>query len=346
MVILSSEKLNALTRQIFVEKGASYRDAGIVSELLVKANLAGHDSHGVIRIASYLKAIDDGKLNPRAKGVIEGDHDAVTTINGNWGFGQVVATDGMRTAIEKAKKFGVSAVTIYNCWHIGRMADYCLMAVEQGMIGMTAVNSVPSVSPFGGVERIFNPSPLGAGVPSGAEREFMLDISMSVCAQGKIDVKRARGEQLPAGWIIDKDGKPSTNPADFYDGGSILPVGGDVGYKGYGLAFLIDILSGALTGNGCASSPGFRGGNGVFMLVLDVSRFVDLDVFKERMREVTARVKTSRKAPNVSDILIPGEPEFMTEEARLRDGIFIEDSTWGTISDIAKSLGIPIPILS
>jgi hydroxycarboxylate dehydrogenase B len=343
MVVISPQTLDSLTRQIFVQKGANSREAGIVSGLLVKANLAGHDSHGVIRIDGYLKAIDDGKLNPKASGVIEADFGAISLVNGNWGFGQVVASDAMQTAIEKARKYGVSAVSIYNCWHIGRMADYCLMAVEQGMIGITTVNSTSLVSPFGGVDRMFNPSPIGAGVPSGAEHPFMLDISMSVCAGGKIDVKKARGEKLPAGWIIDKNGKPSTDPADFYDGGSILPIGGEVGYKGYGLAFLIDILSGALSGNGCASSPEFRGGNGVFMLVLDVSRFSNLDVFKERMKEVTANVKGGRKAPNVSEIMIPGEPEFMTEEAKSRDGIYIEDSTWQTISAIAKRLGVAVP---
>jgi len=343
MVVLSPQKLEALTREIFIQKGASPRDAGIVSGLLVRANLAGHDSHGVIRISTYVKAIDDGKVNPKASGIVTADFGAVSVVNGNWGFGQVVASDAMRTAIEKARKYGLAAVSIYNCGHIGRMADYCLMAVEQEMIGIATVNSSPIVSPFGGIERMFNASPIGAGVPSGAEHPFMLDISMSVCAGGKIDVKKARGEKLPAGWIIDKDGRPSTNPDDFYEGGSILPIGGDVGYKGYGLAFLIDILSGALSGNGCASSSEFRGQNGVFMLVLDVSRFADVGVFKQRMKEVTTNVKGSRKAPNVSEIMIPGEPEFKTEEARSRDGIFIEDSTWQTISDIAKGLGVAIP---
>jgi hydroxycarboxylate dehydrogenase B len=343
MAKFSPSQLKTLTREIFVRKGASQEDAETVSDLLVRANLAGHDSHGVIRVSSYVQAIDDGKLDPKAKAVIEMDSGATALINGNWGFGQVVASEAMRTAIDKGKKYGVSAVSIHNCWHVGRMADYCLMAEEQDMIGLTVVNSVPSVSPFGGVQRIFNPSPLGAAVPSGMERPFMLDISMSVCAQGKIDLKRARGESLPPGWIIDRNGNPSVDPNDFYEGGSILPIGGDVGYKGYGMAFLIDILSGALSGSGCASSPDFKGGNGVFMLALDVARFGDLEGFKGRMKEVITNVKTSRRAPNVSQIMIPGEPEFVTEEERRVNGIFVEDPTWDAISKVAKSLGVPIP---
>ena len=343
MVTIQADPLRMLTQEIFVKKGASPEDAAVVSELLVKANLAGHDSHGVIRIEGYVKAIDEKKLDPRAKGVLESDGGATALINGNWGFGQVVATEAMRKAIEKGKKYGVSAVSIYNCGHIGRMADYCLMAEEQDMIGMAMVNSVASVSPFGGVDRIFNPSPIGAAVPAGTARPFMLDISMSVCAQGKIEVKKARGEKLPQGWIIDRDGRPSTNPEDFYDGGSILPIGGDVGYKGYGLAFLVDILSGALSGSGCASSPEFRGGNGVFMLTLDIARFGRIGAFKSRMEEVISKVKTSKKAPGTSEIMIPGEPEFKTEESRLQNGIFVEDSTWEKISDIARELGIAPP---
>jgi LDH2 family malate/lactate/ureidoglycolate dehydrogenase len=340
MVTVQYDQLRTLTQEIFVKKGASPEDAAVVSELLVRANLAGHDSHGVIRIEGYVKAIDDKKLDPRAKGVIERDDGATALINGNWGFGQVVATDAMKTAIEKGKKYGVSAVSIYNCGHIGRMADYCLMAEEQDMIGIAMVNSTASVSPFGGVDRILNPSPIGAGVPSGTKRPFVLDISMSVCAQGKIEVKRARGEKLPQGWIIDANGRPSVEPDDFYNGGSILPIGGDVGYKGYGLAFLVDILSGALGGSGCASSPEFLGGNGVFMLTLDVARFGPVGAFERRMEEVITNVKTSKKAPGVKEIMIPGEPEYLTEETRLRDGIFIEDPTWDKISEIARGLGV------
>jgi hydroxycarboxylate dehydrogenase B len=343
MVILSASQIKTLTREIFVKKGASQDDAEIVSELLVRANLAGHDSHGVIRVSGYVQAIDEGKLDPKAKAVVEIDEGATALINGNWGFGQVVASQAMKTAIGKGKKYGVSAVSIHNSWHVGRMADYCMMAEEQGMIGLMVVNSVPSVSPFGGVQRIFNPSPLGAAVPSGMERPFLLDISMSVCAQGKIDLKKARGETLPPGWIIDRNGNPSVDPNDFYEGGSILPIGGDVGYKGYGLAFLVDILSGALSGSGCASSPEFKGGNGVFMLALDVAHFGGLDGFRSRMKEVITTVKTSRTAPNVSKIMIPGEPEFMTEEDRQANGIFVEDPTWDKISTIAGSLGVAVP---
>lgn len=339
-----ADQLKSMAEEIFSKKGAPEEHARLVSELLVRANLAGHDSHGVVRIPWYVSLIDEGRLDPKARAVIEVDRGAIGLANGNSGFGQVVATQVMENAIEKAAQFGVSAYSIHNCGHVGRMADYSLMAEERGMIGITMVNSIPVVAPFGGVERMFNPSPLGAALPAGADRNpFLLDISMSTCAEGKITVTKARGGRLPPGWIIDKDGTPSTDPEDYFNGGSILPIGGNVGYKGYGLAFLVDILAGALSGNGTASSGEFRGGNGVLMLVIDVRSFGPLDVFERRVAQTIDRVRNSKKAPGVKEILIPGDPEFLEEQKRLKEGVFVEDLTWNKISSLASTLGVPIP---
>lgn len=328
-----------------MKKGASEENARTVAKLLVNADLAGHDSHGVYRIPSYVKFIEEGKVNPTAKGVLEVDRESVGLFNGEWGFGQVVATEAMKEAIKKARNYGTSAVGIHNCGHIGRMADYCLMALEKDMIGMTMSNASGWMAPFGGVERIFNPCPFGIGIPSGKQRPFVLDISMSVCAAGRIEVKKARGEKkLPEGWIIDKDGNPSTYIDDFFNGGSILPIGGSVAYKGYGLAFMIDILGGALTGHGCGSSADYRFGNGVFMMAVDISRFTDIDTFKMRMDQVICRVKKSKKAPGVKEIMIPGEPESLEEERRLRDGVLVPDTVWHDISDVASRLGVTTPL--
>jgi len=331
-----------------LKKGASEENARVVAKLLVNADLAGHDSHGVYRIPSYVKFVEEGKVNPTAKGVLEVDRESVGLFNGEWGFGQVVATEAMKLAIKKGREYGTSAVGIMHSGHIGRMADYCLMAVEEDMIGMIMANANPWVAPFGGAERIFNPCPFGIGIPAGKQRPFVLDISMSVCAAGKIQAKKARNEKkLPEGWIIDKDGNASTNIEDFFGGGSILPLGGSVAYKGYGLAFMIDILAGALTGHGCGSTDAYRFGNsqnGVFMIAVDISRFRDIETFKMKMDEVICRVKKSKKAPGVKEIMIPGEPESLEEEKRLRDGILIPDTVWHEISDVASRLGVTIPL--
>src|SRR5208337_7563 len=178
MPTYSATQLRTLAKQILIAESATERNAQTVATLLVRANLAGHDSHGILRIPLYVKSIENGELDPRAEGVLEIDNNAMGVFNGKSGFGQVIATNAMRIAIEKAKRYGVSTIAIHKCGHIGRMADYCLMAMQQNMIGITTANMYPIMSAFGGAERIFNASPLGAAFPTGQEMPFVLDISM------------------------------------------------------------------------------------------------------------------------------------------------------------------------
>jgi LDH2 family malate/lactate/ureidoglycolate dehydrogenase len=344
MQLYTASQLRVLTKEILVAKGAPEKIAETVANLLVRANLAGHDSHGVLRIPAYVRSIENGELDPRAEGVLEIDFNAMGVFDGQGGFGQVIATNAMRIAIEKAKRYGVAAISTYRCGHIGRMADYCMMASTENMISITAANSDPIMTAFAGIERIFNPSPLGAAFPTtNQDRPFVLDIGMGMSVEGKILVKKARGEKLSQGEIIDKHGRPSIEPTDFIDGGSILPFGGTLAYKSYGLAFLIDVLSGALGGNGCASSKDFLGGNGVFMIVIDISKFTDLELFRKRVGEVIGKIKASRIAPGHQQILIPGEPEFLSENSKQEGGILIDDSTIGEISELTTRLKVKMP---
>jgi uncharacterized oxidoreductase len=338
MPIFTAQYLEDLSSKIFVALGTPKEDAHLISKLLVKANLTGHDSHGVIRIPLYVQWIEEGIIKPKANPKVIKETISTALIDGDKGFGQVVATKGMKLAIEKAKESGIAAVGIYNCGHVGRLADYTMMALKHDMIGLMFVIGRPSAAPFGGIDRIFNPSPLSAAIPTEKEKPYILDISTSVCAAGKIAVKYARGERLPEGWIIDKDGNPSTDPEDFYKGGAILPMGGMVGYKGYGLMFLVDVLAGALTEAGCSSSKEFKKVNGVFAVAINISAFTSVEKFKRRVDELIRRVKSSRKARGFNEILIPGEPEFREEEIRLKKGIYVEDSTWNKIEKIAKRL--------
>lgn len=343
MPTFTANQLHVLTERIFIAAGATAENATTVARHLVKSNLAGHDSHGVIIIPYLIGTIDNEGVDPKVKGYLKEDRKAAGVYDGKWGLGQVVATAAMEIAIAKARDYGLAGITIENCGNLGRMADYCLIAAENDMIGAVTVNSTPLMSPFGGLERIFNPSPLGVAVPAGEEKPFVLDISMSVAAAGKIGVKRARGERLPPDWVIDKEGRPTTDPEDFYAGGSLLPIGGPVGYKGYGLAFLIDILSGVLTGNGYAMSPSRKGGNGVFMMAINVDHFTPLDAFKKEMDALIRKVRSSRAAPGVKSVQIPGEPEALEEAHRMRVGIPVEDSTWRKISEIAGRFKVELP---
>jgi len=341
MPVLAAGQLKNIGIEIFKALGATEEEAKIVSEFLVKANLAGHDSHGVIRIIQYADQIKKGKIIPGTSIEVVRETPSSALLNGNWGFGQVIGFKAMKMAIEKAKNNTASVVCVYNCNHIGRLADYTMMAAENRMIGMALANANKIVAPYGGMERMLGTGPLSYAFPTDKEIPFVLDIATSVCAEGKIRVWLHKGEKLPYEWIIDKNGKPSNNPSDLYEGGAILPFGGEVGYKGFGLGLVIDVLGGILARSGPAYRDDKRG-NGVFMEAINIESFIPLDQFKREMDELIRAVKRSKPMPGFKEIMIPGEPEYKTEEKKLKEGIYVPEKTWGEITEIAKMLRVDI----
>ncbi|KYH42276.1 MAG: hypothetical protein AYL33_003170 [Candidatus Bathyarchaeota archaeon B63] len=336
MPILRAETLRKISEEIFKAYGAPAEEARLVSESLVEANLCGHDSHGVIRIIQYVKAIERGALKPGAEIEIVRETPSSALIRGNWGFGQVVARRAMELAIGKAEENSVSVVCAYDLYHIGRLADYTALAAERGMVGVAMVNSTPTVAPYGGRERLLSTAPISYAFPTGEESMFLLDIATSVCAEGKVRVSLHRGERLPDGLIIDKDGHPSTDPADLYEGGALLPLGGDlVGYKGFGLGLAVEVLAGILSGAGCAYEEG-KVGNGVFFEVINIDDFMPVEEFKERIDALIRRIKSSKLRPGFTEILIPGELELRTRRVRRDEGIYIPERTWREITEIAE----------
>lgn len=343
MPVKTSQQLYKFAFEIFEALGAPVRNAELVARLLVKANLVGHDSHGVIRIPSYVDSIRKKALNPKADIRIIRDNGATMRVDGRWGFGQVAAWRTMERTAGNAKKNGVCVSALFNCNHIGRLADYSAIPLKRSMIGFTTCNGAARVAPFNGAERMLNPGPLSVAIPSSEEGTVVLDISTSVVAEGKLMVRRKRHEGVPEGWIIDGDGRPTTDVEDYFRGGALLPLGGAVGYKGFGLGLIVDILGGALTGSGCSSSPEYKGGNGVIMGAVDVSRFAEPKAFVARVDELLRRIRSSRKAPGAKEILIPGELESREEARRLKDGIYVEDETWSELADLGKGLGLKVP---
>jgi uncharacterized oxidoreductase len=340
MPIFSANQLIDIGTKIFLAAGAPIEEAKLVSEFLVKSNLAGHDSHGIIRIIQYVNEIEKGIIKPGAKIEIVRETQSSAILNGNWGFGQVIAKRAMELAIEKAKSSVVSVVCAFNCNHIGRLGDYTLMASRNNMIGIAMVNSTKIVAPFGGRERMLSTGPISFAFPSDTEFPLVVDIATSVVAEGKVRVMLHKGEKIPYGWIIDKDGKPSDNPQDLYDGGALLPLGGDeAGHKGFGLGLAIDILSGILSGAGCAYEDTKRG-NGVFFQAINIEKFMPIKEFKRKVNELIKAIKASKPRPGFKEIIIPGEPEHLMEKIRLKNGIYVPEKTWEEIKHIAKKLGI------
>jgi uncharacterized oxidoreductase len=353
MVVVSAGRLKSICKAVFKAAGCSEYEAERVSELLVLANLRGHDSHGAgVYIPVYVSRINTGRIKPGAEIEIVKESPVTALINGNLGTGQVNATKSMEIAIEKAKAYGIGVVSIYNCNHIGRMADYAAMALEHDMIGFMVANvGGSSVAPHGGAKGVFGTNPICYAIPAGEEEPIIVDFATSFFAGGKLSVAMARGEDIPEGVLIDHEGHPTTDPSAYWvqPRGSLLPFGGLVGYKGYGLCLVVDILGGALSGSGC-SSEAFS--NGVFMMAIDISRFRPIDEFKAEVDKVIRECKATPASPEYvgqhgeRKVLIPGEPERIAEKRNREQGIFIDESTWEKVGRTAEEVGIDIEEIS
>ncbi len=341
---LSSAQLREVTCNIFRATGAPDDVATIVAESLVEADLTGHDSHGIVRIIEYLDQIRTGRLNPQAKAEIVRETPTTLLVDGHWAFGQVTARWAMNQVIGKAAQCFVAAAGIYHCGHIGRVGPYTAIAAEQGFVGMAFVNgggTQPRVAPFGGIRPVFGTNPLAAAIPVAGQAPIVLDFSTSVVASGKIRIARERGEEVPEGWILNREGQPTRQPQEYYDGGSLLPF---AGHKGYALGLLVDVLGGLLTGAGTPVLPssGYELGNGVFFITLNVEAFRPLADFTIQMQELSERIKAASPITGGGEVLLPGEPEQRAKAYRLAEGIDISDETWQKIVDAARGVGVQI----
>ena len=340
---LHAEQLAPLVSAVFEKLGTPPDRARTITRHMLGANLAGHDSHGVILLSSYVERIQRGDVVPTASIDVLDDTPTSARIDGHWGLGQVVSEYAMELAIAKAKAHNVAALTVVQQAHVGRVADYPLMAARAGMIAWMYCDSgrtAKQVAPFGGREARLGTNPLSIAIPSDLEAPVFLDMATSAAAGGKISVARNRGLALPPGWIVDRDGNPSTDPADLARGGAMLPLGGREGHKGYGLGFMVEVFAGILTGLGFGVNPSGRHNDGSLMVVLNVAAFRPLDAFKREVGELARYVKATPPSPGVKEIFYPGELEWRTEQERRRDGIPIEDETWNALENTARSLGL------
>lgn len=344
---ISAAELRSLGVQVFEALRVPHEEAVWVAELLVRANLVGHDSHGAIRIPQYAQAIRSALVKPGVPPEIVKEAPAMALIDGHWGLGQVVARYAMELAIRKARETKISSVCAYNLYHVGRLADYTRMAAEQDLAAIMMVNgggASPIVAPFGGTTGRLSTNPISLAFPGGAPVPFLFDMATSVVAEGKVRVTRNRGERTPEGWLLDNQGRPTTDPNALYQEprGAILPLGGRAGHKGFGLAMAVEILGGILARAGYASPGAGRFSNGTFIVVIEISAFVDPGQFRTEIDDLLAYVKSAPTAPGVEAIRYPGEPEAREQQRRERDGILLEDETWQQIVALAQELGIAV----
>ena len=346
MPVIAHDKLQAFIARLLECAGASAEEAGIVARHSIAANLAGHDSHGVIQMPVYIDLIKRGHIVPGAPFEVTRETSTTLVVNGNWGFGYVVSERAMNMVIDKAKQHGVAAATVSRQSHVGRLADYPLMTSAQGLIGMMTVDSGRSpktVAPFGGRLNRLGTNPICIAMPSNLEAPLYIDFSTSAVAFGKISVAAARNEPVPLGWILDRDGRPTTDPNDLANGGLQLPLGGSEGHKGYGLSVIVEILSGILTGLGFGHEPSAYAIDGCFMAAFDVSAFRPLDEFKQEVTEFAQYLKETPPAEGFTEVLYPGELEYRRTRQRTRDGISVEDATWNRLTALAREYGVSGP---
>lgn len=346
MPTLSYETLCDITRKAAVALGCPEDEAAIIAESLAGANLAGHDSHGIIRLEQYTQLVRAGDILPGGATTTVRETPCTALLDGGWNFGQVVARRAIDLACEKARQYGTGTVSVRNSNHLGRLGEYTLMAARQGLLALGTVNNHGRgnlVAPFGGSDGRLATNPLSFACP-GPSQPILVDITTSVVAEGKVRIKKNAGEAVPEGWLIDNQGRPSTDPNDLYTNprGAILPFGGPVGHKGFALSVMVDILSGALSGAGCSYSSTCRLGNAMFFTVIDPEKFVTREEFIEQVDILERHIKASPPAPGFTEIMLPGEPELRVEARRRESGVPIDEETWRQFVDTVESLGVPV----
>jgi LDH2 family malate/lactate/ureidoglycolate dehydrogenase len=339
----SPDRLRTIAGKLLQGAGASEEEATVIARHTIDSNLAGHDSHGIMLVPTYIDRIKRDHITPGAPFEVTRDSTVATVIDGHWGFGYVVSERAMQMTIDKAREHGVAATTVFRQSHVGRVADYPLMAAREGMIGLMTADSgrsAKAVVPFGGKETRLGTNPICIAMPSNLEGPLYVDMATAAVANGKVNVALARDESIPEGWVQDKDGNPTTDPHALAAGGGLLPLGGREGYKGYGLSVMVEILSGILPGLGFGHEPSGRHNDGCFMAAFNVEAFLPLEQFKREVTEFAAYLKSTPLAPGFSEIYYPGEIEYINTQRNLKEGVFVEDSTWAKLTALAEEYGL------
>jgi uncharacterized oxidoreductase len=351
-VTIKAKELESFVADIFAAAGCSNEEGGRIGRYLVSANLSGHDSHGVVRVPRYASQKKSGTVVADVTVDVLVDTPVIAVVDGKYGFGQTVTPQAVRIGIDKCLKNGLSAVTLRNAGHVGRVGDWAEMAAEAGLVSVHFVNASGSVlvAPYGGVERRFSTAPYCVGVPRPGEDPLVLDFATSIVAEGKVLVTSQGGKKLPEGALIGPDGKPSadphllygdytpTGPRDHSKGTGAIRAFGD--HKGSGLAFMCEILGGSLSGTGATDPKRGRFANGMLSFYVDPKVFDAEGFFPTDIAKYVSFVKGSRPATPGVEILVPGEQESRTRAQRLADGVPLPDDTWAAIVETARSVGL------
>ena len=350
------ETLREFCTRVFLHLGVPKADATEAADVLASADLRGVDSHGVARLSSYFGMLSEGHINPKPKIKIVRSTPSTATVDGDNGLGLVVGPQANRIAMDMAEKCGSGWVAVCHTNHFGIAGYYVLQALERELIGWAMTNSTKLVAPLWGAERMLGTNPIAIAFPGNREPPIVIDMATSATAYGKIEIARRRGEPVPQGWAIDREGRGTTNPNAMIEGGAMLPLGSERergGHKGYALAMMVDILCGPLSGaNWGPFAPPFAlrqeipkrsvgKGIGHFFGAMRIDGFIDADEFKRQVDEYIRVFRATKPAPGTHGPLIPGDPEREAEEVRRKEGVPLILPVVEELRDISQKTGIP-----
>jgi len=349
---VDSKKLFELTKKLFIANGVPEPDAHISAEVLISADLRGIDSHGVSRLPYYIGKLKNKTVNPHPNIKIVRELPATALVDGDNGFGPVVAKKAMEIAIEKAKKVGAGLVSVQRSNHFGIAGYYTMMALKEGMFGIAMTNAVSMVAPTFGAKGMLGTNPISFTAPCGKLKPFVLDMATSAVPMGKIEIALKNQQKIPPGWLYGADGEFTDDPSSLFKGGALAPLGGTRelgGHKGYGLALMVDILSAVLSDSnygakqeGLMSMRPEPSNVGHFFMAFPVEGFRPLKEFTKTIDEALTAIRESPRAKGQERIYIHGEPEFEFEEERKEKGIPLHPLVILNLSNLAKDAGIEI----
>jgi L-2-hydroxycarboxylate dehydrogenase (NAD+) len=351
--IFKVDDLRDYVVRFFMKFGVPEADARKSADILVTADLRGVDSHGVIRLDTYYGIrLRKGLIDPNPKISILQETPTTLAIDGGSGLGQVVGHYAMTRCMEKAREVGVGMVTVRNSNHYGIAGYYAMMALEHDMIGISYTNSQPLVAPTYGKTPFLGTNPIAVAVPAGQQRPYVLDMATSIVPIGRVTVYQKAGKQIPEGWGIDKEGQVTTDPNAVLKGGALMPLGGiDImrGYKGYGLALLVDIFSGVLSGASTGPEVGHPNENkpadvGHYFAAIRVDAFRPIIDFKAHMDRLIQELKDAPKAVGQERIFIHGEKEFELAEKYTREGVPLMVEVVDSLKATGAEVGLPFDL--
>jgi len=345
--VMPADRAQGLCEAVFQRLGLSERETADCTRAIMFATLRGLDSHGFVSILPGIaSSVKRGQTQPNAEIVTLKESPVTASYKGNRAAGPVIASHAMRAAIDRAREHGVGVVTAVHCAHFGAASAYAAMALPESMFGLVMCNAGPHVAPYGGAGRLHGTNPIAYAAP-GREMPIVLDVATSMVAAGQLAKAARRGQSIPHGWAVDEHGQSTTDPAAGLKG-ALLPFGG---HKGYGIAVLVDLLTGALSGStlGLTVQQGNPdpevGGQAFFFLAIDPGYFSGRETFAERVDQLIGDAKSIKPAKGFSEVLLPGELEWREEQKRQRDGIPMYDGDWTSLRASLEAAGLPTELI-